>query len=127
MKQRGQIADMDSMCQSVEQDWSGSGGGLIGRLLIDGGKSNLKDTVHGALGNLIKQRKVYYTGNKGYFLVAAAPSSATLAVLETGASSGKAGASETQLATNNNNNDSNVSVGRLGSLGSQLRHSLRNR
>ena len=34
----------------------------------DEGKT-LRDSVHAALGNLIKARRVYYTGNKGYFLV----------------------------------------------------------
>ena len=50
---------MTTLCEAVEQDWSGAH-----RL------DHLKESVHAALGHLIKQRRVYYTGNKGYFLVA---------------------------------------------------------
>eukprot|EP00095_Tigriopus_kingsejongensis_P006000 maker-scaffold505_size153196-snap-gene-0.19 protein:Tk06000 transcript:maker-scaffold505_size153196-snap-gene-0.19-mRNA-1 annotation:"AGAP006598-PA" len=63
LKQRNQTADMITLCDAVEQDWSGANQNL-----------HLKDSVHAALGQLIKQRKVYYTG-KGYFLVN--PSDAT--------------------------------------------------
>ena len=48
---------MNTLCESVEKDWSGAS-----RI------EHLKESVHSALGQLIKQRKVYYTG-KGYFLV----------------------------------------------------------
>ena len=112
MRHQQQIADIDSICHLVEQDWSS---GVISRILTEGGKENLKDTVHAALGCLIKARKVYYTGNKGYFLVAAG-SINSQSVNKDIFSSGNAGDSP-----------SNGSFGRLGSLSSQLRHSLRNR
>ena len=57
------MADMNTIIDAVNQDWSS----LVSRLKING--SELRDSVHAALGALIKQRKVYYTGNKGYFLV----------------------------------------------------------
>ena len=55
MRHQQQIADIDSICSSVEKDWSS---GVISRILTEGGKENLKDTVHSALGCLIKARKV---------------------------------------------------------------------
>ena len=58
LKQRGELADMTTLCDAVEKDWSGAH-----RL-----ESQLKESVHSALGQLIKLRRVYYTG-KGYFLV----------------------------------------------------------
>ena len=113
MRHQQQIADIDSICSLVEKDWSS---GVISRILTEGGKENLKDTVHSALGCLIKARKVYYTGNKGYFLVAAG-SVTSQSVSKDPLSPGQVG-----LETPNNG-----SLGRLGSLSSQLRHSLRNR
>ena len=112
MRQQQQIADIDSICSLVEKDWSS---GVISRILTEGGKENLKDTVHSALGCLIKARKVYYTGNKGYFLVAAG--SVTSQTINKDPTSPGAGLE----------NLNNGSLGRLGSLSSQLRHSLRNR
>ena len=63
---------MNTILDSVQQDWSS----LVHRLQVDGSNDggnhsseDLRDKVHSALGALIKQRKVYYTGNKGYFLV----------------------------------------------------------
>ncbi len=58
LKQRQQVADMSTVCESVEQDWSG-----VHRL------NHLQESVHSALGQLIRQRRVYYTRSKGYFLV----------------------------------------------------------
>lgn len=49
---------MTALCDAVGKDWSGAH-----RL-----ESQLKESVHSALGQLIKLRRVYYTG-KGYFLV----------------------------------------------------------
>ena len=66
LKQRGDVADMSSVCSAVETDWSGAS-----RIVTDptDPTRNLRDSVHAALGQLIKARRVYYTGNKGYFLV----------------------------------------------------------
>ena len=58
LKQHEQVADMSVVCESVERDWSGAH-----RL------DHLREAVHSALGQLIRQRRVYYTRNKGYFLV----------------------------------------------------------
>jgi hypothetical protein len=46
---------MNTLCDAVESDFPIS-------------SFNVRESVHSALGQLIKQRKVYYTG-KGYFLV----------------------------------------------------------
>jgi hypothetical protein len=62
LKHRNEVADMNVLCEEVERDWSGSSA-------FKASSGNLRDSVHAALGRLIKQRKVYYTGNKGYFLV----------------------------------------------------------
>ena len=50
---------MTALCDAVGKDWSGAH-----RL-----ESQLKESVHSALGQLIKLRRVYYTGKGGYFLV----------------------------------------------------------
>ena len=115
MRQTQQIADIDSICSLVEKDWST---GVISRILTEGGKENLKDTIHSALGCLIKARKVYYTGNKGYFLVAAG-SVTSQTINKDQLSPGQGGVCL--------DSPTNGSLGRLGSLSSQLRHSLRNR
>ena len=112
MRHQQQIAEIDSICNLVEQEWST---GVISRILTEGGKENLKDTVHAALGCLIKARKVYYTGNKGYFLVAA------------GSINSQSVNKDIFSPSQGGDNSSNGSFGRLGSLSSQLRHSLRNR
>ena len=57
------MADMNTIIEAVHEDWSS----LVNRIKNE--TPDLKDAVHCALGALIKQRKVYYTGNKGYFLV----------------------------------------------------------
>lgn len=57
---------MTILCEAVERDWSGAQNGHASST-VDGA-NHLKESVHAALGQLIKQRKVYYTG-KGYFLV----------------------------------------------------------
>ena len=54
---------MNTIIEAVHEDWSS----LVNRIKNE--TPDLKDAVHSALGALIKQRKVYYTGNKGYFLV----------------------------------------------------------
>ena len=115
MKHQQQIADIDSICNLVEQDWSS---GVISRILTEGGKENLKDTVHGALGCLIKARKVYYTGNKGYFLVASGPINSQSSNNNTTSPGQNGSLWDTSTMSG---------VGRLGSLSSHLRHSLRNR
>ena len=52
---------MPTVCDCVDQDWSGAakarGSGETG-----GDSPPLRDQVHQALGQLIKQRRVYYTG-----------------------------------------------------------------
>ena len=50
---------MTMLCDAIETNF--------GHAMSSG--SNVRESVHNALGQLIKQRKVYYTG-KGYFLVA---------------------------------------------------------
>ncbi len=61
LKQRNETADMNALCDAVESDFAGVPSGP------------LRESVHSALGQLIKQRRVYYTG-KGYFLVTPAAS-----------------------------------------------------
>ena len=60
LKHRNQVADMNTICDEVRRDWSGQGSDK---------SVQLKEPIHAALSLLIKQRRVYYTGNKGYFLV----------------------------------------------------------
>ena len=112
LKQRGQVADMNTIIEAVNQDWAT----LVNRMkLSGGGESELRDNVHSALGALIKQRKVYYTGNKGYFLVGPHDNNAN-------------GCTGTFF--NNNNGSSAMSnklAAGLGSKFSHLRHSLRER
>ena len=50
---------MTMLCDAIDTNF--------GQVMRTG--SNVRESVHNALGQLIKQRKVYYTG-KGYFLVA---------------------------------------------------------
>ena len=59
LKQRGQVADMNTIIEAVHQDWSS----LVNRIKNE--TPELEKAVHSALGALIKQRKIYYTGNKG--------------------------------------------------------------
>lgn len=60
IKQTSDVAcDMDTLCEAVKNDWAG----------VVSSTESLREAVHSALGQLIKQRRVYYTGNKGYFLV----------------------------------------------------------
>jgi len=58
---------MDSVCTAVEADWSGQQHQRSGQ--------SLRESVHAALGLLIKQRRVYYTGSGGYFLTTPADAS----------------------------------------------------
>ena len=109
---------MNTILDSVQQDWSS----LVHRLKVDGssneggnhsGGEDLRDKVHSALGALIKQRKVYYTGNKGYFLVG--PDSNSNANNQ-GCSSIFSNATSPQAKLTSS----------IGSKFSQFRHSLRN-
>uniref|UniRef100_A0A0K2T0G6 Putative LOC100650169 [Bombus terrestris] n=1 Tax=Lepeophtheirus salmonis TaxID=72036 RepID=A0A0K2T0G6_LEPSM len=58
LKGSNKCANIDKLCSIVESDWAGSSR-----------TENLRETIHSTLGQLIKQRRVYYTGNSGYFLV----------------------------------------------------------
>ena len=51
---------MSTISDEVRRDWAGQGCYK---------NEQLKESIHAALSLLIKQRRVYYTGNKGYFLV----------------------------------------------------------
>ena len=62
LKQTEQTVDMETLCKAVERDWNG-----VAPFCRTNGMENLKETIHTSLGGLIKQRKIYYTGNKGYF------------------------------------------------------------
>ena len=95
---------MKTIIESVNVDWSS----LVNRMKSDG-SGELRDNVHSALGSLIKQRKVYYTGNKGYFLVGPAENS------------NANGCTATLF-----NNGSNLTNG-IGTKFSHLRHSMRER
>ena len=50
---------MNTIIEAVHQDWSS----LVNRIKNE--TPELEKAVHSALGALIKQRKIYYTGNKG--------------------------------------------------------------
>ena len=107
---------MGTILESVQNDWAS----LVQRLKADSLDENyLRDSVHSALGALIKQRKVYYTGNKGYFLVGPA---------ENHSSSGSTNANQgcTSLFSNATSPTSGAKLTAIGSKFSQLRHSLRN-
>ena len=82
LKQRGQVADMNTIIEAVNQDWTS----LVSRLKLQ--EAELRDSVHSSLGALIKQRKVYYTGNKGYFLVGPADNSAAVGATAAAATTG---------------------------------------
>lgn len=117
LKQRGQVADMNTIIEAVNQDWAT----LVNRIkhqFNQGQSADLRDNVHSALGALIKQRKVYYTGNKGYFLVG--PSDA---------SSNANGCTPGLFNSNGGSNGANklTTVSSLGSKFSHLRHSMRER
>ena len=99
---------MNTIINAVNQDWST----LVNRMRLSDGESELRENVHSALGALIKQRKVYYTGNKGYFLV--------------GPSDNNANGCTPMLFNQNGSNGSKLASG-LGSKFSHLRHSLRER
>ena len=109
MKQRGQVADMNTILEAVNQDWAS----LVHRLRVDENNHNsdLRDNVHSALGALIKQRKVYYTGNKGYFLV--------------GPAENHSSANQGCTIFSNATSPTTAAKLTLGSKFSQLRHSLR--
>jgi hypothetical protein len=55
---------MELLCKTVEREWNG-----VAPFCRTNGIDTLRETIHTSLGGLIKQRKIYYTGNKGYFLV----------------------------------------------------------
>ena len=110
---------MNTILDSVQQDWSS----LVHRLKVDGssneggnhsGGEDLRDKVHSALGALIKQRKVYYTGNKGYFLVGPAENHHSNNANQGCSSIFNATSPQAKLTSS------------IGSKFSQLRHSLRN-
>jgi hypothetical protein len=64
LKQTEQTVDMELLCKTVEREWNG-----VAPFCRTNGIDTLRETIHTSLGGLIKQRKIYYTGNKGYFLV----------------------------------------------------------
>jgi len=64
LKQTDSIVGMDALVNAVENDWTG-----VAPFCRTNGVETLKETIHASLGSLIKQRKIYYTGSKGYFLV----------------------------------------------------------
>lgn len=132
LKQRQQVADISTVCDSVESDWSGAHSRTAQQDQQQQDQQSLRDQVHQALGQLIKQRRVYYTGestvgregigcwdlggrrsddvwppsgNKGYFLVSP--------------SEGAAGAGV--------GNPVLRGLGGLGHRFTRIRHSLRDR
>ena len=106
---------MGTILDSVQNDWAS----LVARLKADSLDENyLRDSVHSALGALIKQRKVYYTGNKGYFLVGPAENHSS--------STTNANQGCTSLFSNATSPTSAAKLTAIGSKFSQLRHSLRN-
>ncbi len=63
------MADINTVCESVESDWSGAHRvqqqqqqQVSSPTGAESPAVPLKDQVHQALGQLIKQRRVYYTG-----------------------------------------------------------------
>jgi hypothetical protein len=66
LKLTEQTVDMELLCKTVEREWNG-----VAPFCRTNGLDTLRETIHQSLGGLIKQRKIYYTGNKGYFLVSA--------------------------------------------------------
>ncbi len=110
LKQRGQVADMSTILGNVTSDWTS----LVSRM-EDQSEASVREAVHTALGALIKQRKVYYTGNKGYFLVT--PDTTSTA----SAASNLNGCGLMLLGGRNGGPSS------LGSKFSHFRHSLRER
>ena len=126
LKQRGQVADMNTIIEAVNQDWTS----LVSRLKLQ--EAELRDSVHSSLGALIKQRKVYYTGNKGYFLVGPADNSAVGATAAAVTGNGNnanpvgcAGGLFGGLNGSSNGHGGMTSVTSLGSRISQFRHSMR--
>ena len=107
LKQRGQVADMNTILESVTSDWTS----IVSRM-EDQSEAGVKEAVHASLGALIKQRKVYYTGNKGYFLVT--PDTASTSSMVNGCTPLLFGAKPGAPSS-------------LGSKFSQLRQSLRER
>ena len=73
---------MNTIIEAVHEDWSS----LVNRIKNE--TPDLKDAVHSALGALIKQRKVYYTGNKGYFLVGPTENGSNGSVSSSGGTNG---------------------------------------
>ena len=122
LKQRGQVADMNTIIDAVNQDWST----LVSRMKLQ--DDELRDSVHSALGALIKQRKVYYTGNKGYFLVC--PSGNTVnGASEDQRSNGNGCINGASLLFGNgtSNGAGKLTTSAIGSKFSHLRHSMRER
>lgn len=127
LKQRCQVADMNTIIEAVNQDWSS----LVSRMKLQ--EAELRDTVHSSLGALIKQRKVYYTGNKGYFLVGPADNTVANGANGTQVTSGNNANPTVGCASglfgglngNSNENGGMTSVTSLGSRISQFRHSMR--
>jgi hypothetical protein len=115
------VADMTTIINAVNQDWSS----LVTRMKLNSAAANvngdindaeaLRDNVHSALGALIKQRKVYYTGNKGYFLVGPTDNS------------GSSGSTATNGCTSMLFGVNGGKSSSIGSKFSHLRHSLRER
>ena len=64
---------MATLIASVKTEWPGAAS-THAKGSKGSNETSLKDSIHATLGQLIKSRRVYYTGAKGYFLVSPADS-----------------------------------------------------
>ena len=109
---------MNTIIEAVNSDWAT----LVSRMKLNGNEAELRDNVHSALGALIKQRKVYYTGNKGYFLVGPDGSVSTNSHNNNGTNASNGGCTSLGLFGSHG-----LTTSALGSKFSHLRHSMRER